>query len=775
MRKMMQRSLSCLLTLAMVVTMLMTSTLAAEKSVKITLEYPKDVPANDVVVTMFKGIPAWYQKREAKTVEGIVKAFTEPNSENYPKLTIIEPDKDGKYTVTEAGGYCYLVRGKVESKYYSIVKLFLVTEADLKAGAKTLPVKTAPIAGTGYETSNNNPVGVNGEKAPAGFDQGVGYGVPIEGTDEMEYLLGTDELVGYKPFTTPAFQEGRALYQATTNEEMTAFIKEYATKSSYMHVFSAGKTAHYGYDYPVLVFTKKNIPANATMDDAAKILREDGKPIVWQQAQIHPYEPAAGESALVMIQELCGQYGEDILDKIDIVMIPRINVEGAFLFVRTDYDGIDMNRDHMAINSKETVMLHETYYKFMPHVVIDNHEFFFSEMGNYNNDPEKFELNDFQITGASSLNDDPAVTKLTTELVVDKMHKDLLDTGFRAYHYGITSNNPIGRAYYGLGNAISILIESHGADGALFAMPRRVYGQVVATKSIYDTTAANAKTVMDTVNTARAKVAETGKTYSESDVLVLKQSASGKVKSPTPLHQYVADIYGNINSIGANAISLQDTIVRSRPRPTAYVVPADVEWIGKLLYTLDRHGAEYYKLNAGSSAELQQYYYIEADGTKSCIADLRDSAKVTFEKGAYVIPMDQESGTIIGMLMEPDVGDSARYNGTIYQNGLLKYDETTKNFPLYRYTGNDPRTTLVSNGTSAEPTQPTQPEKPSQPASSDTYTVVSGDSLWKIASKQLGNGNRWTEIYDLNKDTVKSPSVIFVGQILKMPLTAVSQ
>ena len=271
-----------------------------------------------------------------------------------------------------------------------------------------------------------------------------------------------------------------------------------------MHVFSAGKTAHYGYDYPVLVFTKKNIPANATMDDAAKILREGGKPIVWQQAQIHPYEPAAGESALVMIQELCGQYGEDILDKIDIVMIPRINVEGAFLFVRTDYDGIDMNRDHMAINSKETAMLHETYYKFMPHVVIDNHEFFFSEMGNYNNDPEKFELNDFQITGASSLNDDPAVTKLTTELVVDKMHKDLLDTGFRAYHYGITSNNPIGRAYYGLGNAISILIESHGADGALFAMPRRVYGQVVATKSIYDTTAANAKTVMDTVNTARA-------------------------------------------------------------------------------------------------------------------------------------------------------------------------------------------------------------------------------------------------------------------------------
>ncbi len=41
MRKMMQRSLSCLLTLAMVVTMLMTSTLAAEKSAKLEFENHK--------------------------------------------------------------------------------------------------------------------------------------------------------------------------------------------------------------------------------------------------------------------------------------------------------------------------------------------------------------------------------------------------------------------------------------------------------------------------------------------------------------------------------------------------------------------------------------------------------------------------------------------------------------------------------------------------------------------------------------------------------------
>ena len=92
------------------------------------------------------------------------------------------------------------------------------------------------------------------------------------------------------------------------------------------------------------------------------------------------------------------------------------------------------------------------------------------------------------------------------------------------------------------------------------------------------------------------------------------------------------------------------------------------------------------------------------------------------------------------------------------------------NFPLYRYTGNDPRTTLVSNGTVTEPAQPEKPtEEPSQPTSGGTYTVVSGDNLWKIASKCLGSGSRWIEIYELNRATVKSSELIYVGQVLKLP------
>jgi len=50
-----------------------------------------------------------------------------------------------------------------------------------------------------------------------------------------------------------------------------------------------------------------------------------------------------------------------------------------------------------------------------------------------------------------------------------------------------------------------------------------------------------------------------------------------------------------------------------------------------------------------------------------------------------------------------------------------------------------------------------------------TYTVVSGDSLSKIAKKIYGDANRWKEIFEANKDTVKNPDLIRPGQVLKIP------
>ncbi|HEY6984576.1 MAG TPA: LysM peptidoglycan-binding domain-containing protein [Rhodanobacteraceae bacterium] len=59
-------------------------------------------------------------------------------------------------------------------------------------------------------------------------------------------------------------------------------------------------------------------------------------------------------------------------------------------------------------------------------------------------------------------------------------------------------------------------------------------------------------------------------------------------------------------------------------------------------------------------------------------------------------------------------------------------------------------------------------------APAQTYTVVKGDTLSKIAKDFLGNANRWREIFDANRDQISNPDLIRPGQVLKLPAGAKS-
>lgn len=50
-----------------------------------------------------------------------------------------------------------------------------------------------------------------------------------------------------------------------------------------------------------------------------------------------------------------------------------------------------------------------------------------------------------------------------------------------------------------------------------------------------------------------------------------------------------------------------------------------------------------------------------------------------------------------------------------------------------------------------------------------TYTVVKGDSLSKIAKRVYGKASLWRKIYEANQDQIKDPDLIFPGQLLRLP------
>ena len=440
-----------------------------------------------------------------------------------------------------------------------------------------------------------------------------------------------------------------------------------------MHVFSLGKSPKHGFDMPLVLFTEDNV-GGLSLEEAAEVIRSNGKPTVQYVAQVHSNEPGSTEGALAMMLALNGELGDKVLGSTDVYIIPRINLDGAVEVIREAPTTMeDMNRDYLCLNNKELRMVVSAYNLFMPELAIDGHEKFTNVLT-----ADKARCTDMELqVGAGALNH-PAIMTETAMKIALKAIAKATDIGLRANFYqdlASAAGGSAGSSYFGTRNSISFLVETPGGTTlGSFCMARRVVAQYTLASTVITYAAENADEILNIVRSSRKAMIEKGRVYNEESLMVLEhdKSQTGSLVAP------MIHVPSGIAEPPETTNYFEHTIaLRSRPRPTAYIIPMGIENESKITELLACHGIKYRTLPEGCTVSLRQYIKAE-DGV-----DLADESAVRFDKGAYLY-LNTVPSTVLSVILEPDFNSVSKRKMSLLSMNLVNFDESG-GLPIYRY------------------------------------------------------------------------------------------
>ena len=640
--------------------------------------FPQGVSREDLALTLFYGYPT----RQRYSVRDLIEKEL---------IREIPPQGDGSYLIEKHGMYCYQLTGE---GFYSAVKLFHVSEEDFLRGKIVVKI-TAEKAIPGQEGYQ-----------PCFLPAGAPKGCRLHGRDEVLYLFTDEFLQAFPPilekkYRTPAFTGDHAPHRFTTQEEMMDFLQDREAAFPKMKLFSLGKTKNMSFDIPLVILTEEELPADISWEHAAEILRSSEKMNVWYQAQIHGNEPAAGEGCLAVIDRFMEDENvQDLLREINLIMLPRANPEGAFLFTRTDGDGVNMNRDYILLESEVLKKIHRAYMKHDPTVVLDTHEYipYGADKDNYSDRVIFWDIADIRTSSSVSMNVRDDVKELSME-ICGEVFAHAEDMGINIFHYTPSVNNATARTYFALEGRLSFLMETAGLGMGRDLFARRVNAQECGVMLYLESVARNAAKIKETLAAARCSTMEKGKSVSDGNITHLMQLRSKNCRTPYSALKRIFYSDGTLCEDRPVALSMPDIPVRVRKRPTAYILDSCAEKKDGICALLAEHGVEFCGIPAGKRVRARQYFCEgprpETKGNPLDIcAGLREETAVEFAQGAILIPMDQIRADLIAVMLEPDIFDSSRCGDTLFHYGLIDYDPQTQNFPLYGYYGNDARELL---------------------------------------------------------------------------------
>jgi hypothetical protein len=524
-------------------------------------------------------------------------------------------------------------------------------EADQAAAVQRQPV-TAPLATRGplstIEPASTAPVTTPRTMPAAPYAAAVAARFP-----EPDRL-----------YITPGLGAGRSSW--TSQSELAGWLREQArqarlTAPGQAAVVTIG-TSQAGLPIEALVFS-----SGVGADAAA--LKATERPTVLLLAQQHGNAPASAEALLVVARELAQGPLRPLLSRINVLIVPRANPDGAAKARRLTDNGFDMAHDHLVLETPEAQAIAKLARDYQPTVVLEAQEY--PAVGALVNTLGGLPKADAWVAYATTANLPEFLTKAAEEWFRQPLVSALTAAGLSSEWPSSTSSTsstssimggktvawgdlqPDNSAnVHGLKNRISLTVASRGVGLERAHSQRRLYAQVTAITSVLNSTAERASELAQLKPYLDLEVTNQA---CQKDRVIEAQA--------TPTRRTLQLI--DADSGADQPVTIQTQSARLLRTAITRVSPCGY-WLGaKARQAIERlrlHGVQVMQVR-DTAAFLGDFYQAKVPATSASNVNTMVAVEllrgvIDAPAGSYYVPLDQALGNLVFVALEPDSPNS---------------------------------------------------------------------------------------------------------------------
>lgn len=534
----------------------------------------------------------------------------------------------------------------------------IISSALILAACSSTPLPQWPA--TTSTASSTQPAPPVTRTAPAATTVSTS---PIADNTRLEALPYSAAIAALFPdpnerYSTPGLSDGRRSF--TTNSELIELLRTLSqqspNESPRLGLLNSGNTQS-GTPLHALIATQAKAISPLALD-------ESNRPTVMVVAGQQGTDAAATEAVLVLSKELgAGGLLAPLLDKINIIFVPRANPDGFDKGIATTADGTDLRFDHLQLKTPEARFLAKLARDYRPSVLLDAGEFDAIQPTLQRFDAVR--ADDMGLQYAVTPNGHEFVTKAAREWLHQPATSALTQAGMRtdwAFEaagnsadngFAMGSIEPTSlRNASSLKNVVSMEANSRGSDLKRTHLQRRVHSHVQAMLAVLQSAAQRA-TDLRQVNTF---VSRDVASHACRSTLVVQAQQRSEQRQITLVDAASAQL---VQRTAAWSSSLSISNPRQRSNACGYWLSANAVQATERLSML---GVNVQRVAELSNIEAETYQAIT--GAAGPSVDLvRNNLEAA--PGSYYVSMNQPLAFLAAAALEPDTPYS------YYSTGVL--------------------------------------------------------------------------------------------------------